>query len=143
MVRPDHCKDNKRENIRMATEFQVYLEDRPGTLAELTEALAGSAIRIVAMHATPCPKRGVVQFVTDNTDETAQALNDAGIDYNSREVLIITLPGEAGALARLARALGNARINIDSLYIAMNGQIVLDASDLKAAQRIALDLGMQ
>lgn len=125
----------------MAIEFTVYLEDQPGALADLTEVLARSAVNIIAMHATPCPTRGIAQFLTNNTDATVNALGSAGIAYTTNEVLVIGLLNEPGTLARLARALGDAAININALYITLGGQIVLDVSDLRQAQQVALRLG--
>lgn len=127
----------------MATEFTVLLEDRPGALADLAEVLAKSAINIVAVHATPCPTSGIVQFITSNPDATVAALGEARIDYTVREVLLVTLVDQPGSLARLSRALGNADININSLYITMGGQIVLDVSDLRKAQQVALGMGIR
>ena len=121
----------------MATEFTVLLPDIPGSLADLTEALAKYAVSIVAIHTTPCPEYGITQFVTNNTDATVLALKEASIDYTAQEVLLLALPHEPGALARMARGMGKAGININALYLAMNGQVIMDVSDLRKAQEIA------
>lgn len=127
----------------MAKEFTIKIEDTPGALAELTEALAKHAINIVAIHATPCPAKGIVQFVTDNTDATVDALTSIELEYEARDVLLVSLPNQPGALAQLAHAFGEAAININALYITMAGQIVLDVSDLHKAQQIAMNLGIR
>lgn len=124
----------------MATEFAVLIEDRPGALADLTEMLARNGINITAIHATPCPGEGVVQMITNNNDATVNALREAGVKYTVREVLLVNLIDQPGSLARLTRALGNAGININAVYITMRGQIVLAADDLARAQRIVLEL---
>ena len=126
----------------MAKEFTVELEDRPGALADLTEALAKHAINIVAIHATPCPEQGIVQFVTDNTDATVIALKNGDIDYTARDVLVVNLPHKPGVLAQLSRELGNAGVNINAVYITMNGQLVLDVNNLAKTQQIAMNLGL-
>jgi hypothetical protein len=127
----------------MATEFSVWLEDHPGTLADLAEAMAKNAVNIVAIHATPCPGKGITQFVTNHPDAAMEALSDIGLDYTTREVLLLTLSNEPGKLAQLARALATAAININSLYITMNGQIVLDVSDIRKAQETMMALGIR
>ncbi len=126
----------------MATEFTVLLEDRPGTLANLAETLARNGINITAVHATPCPGQGIVQFITNNNDATVEALREAGVKYTVREVLLVNLVDQPGSLARLTRAMGDAGININAVYITMRGQVVLDTDDLTRAQRIALSLGL-
>jgi hypothetical protein len=127
----------------MATEFTVLLEDRPGVLAGLTEALAKNAINIVAIHATPCPTTGIVQFITNSADATIDALRDAALDYTTQDVLVVALAHEPGTLARLARALGEAGVNINAIYMTVEGQTVLDVNDLRKAQQVALGLGVR
>ncbi|MCL4237134.1 MAG: ACT domain-containing protein [Anaerolineae bacterium] len=126
----------------MATEFTIVIQDRPGALADLTEVLAQNAVNILAIHASPCTGQGVVQFVADNPDATIEALKDGGFDYTTHNVLFVGLVHQPGALARLARALANAAININAVYITMTGQLVLDVSDLSKAQQVAMSAGL-
>ncbi len=127
----------------MATEFTVLLEDRPGALADLTEVLAKNAVNIVAIHATPCPTTGIVQFITNSADATIDALRDAALDYTAQDVLVVGLAHEPGSLARLSRALGQAGVNINAIYMTVEGQTVLDVNDLRKAQQVALGLGVR
>ena len=127
----------------MATEFSVTLEDRPGALADLTEALAKSAVNIMAIHASPCGGRGVVQFITSSPDATIEALRDMAFAYTTQEVLMVTLAHEPGALARLARALADAAININAVYMTNDRQVVLDVDRLRKAQEVAMGLGIR
>ncbi len=127
----------------MATEFTVALEDRLGVIADLSEALAKNGVNIMAIHGTPCGGQGIIQFVTNDADATMLALKDAGIRFVTHEVLIVSLVDEPGSLARLSRALANAGININALYITMGQQIVLDVSDLRKAQQVAMSVGVR
>lgn len=127
----------------MATEFTVQLDDRPGALADLTEALAKNAINIVAIHASQCSDGGNVQFITNDTDATINVLKQLDMEYAVLDVLLVTIPHQPGSLARIARALAKEDINIDSVYITMTGQIVLDVSDFTKAQRIVMGLGLR
>jgi hypothetical protein len=127
----------------MATEFSVTLEDRPGALADLTEVLAKNAVNIIAMHASPCGEEWVTQFVTSDPDATSDALRDVEFEYTTQEVLMVTLAHEPGSLARLARALANADININAIYMTNDRQIVLDVDKLRKAQEVAMGMGIR
>ena len=127
----------------MATEFSVTLEDRPGALADLTEALAKSAVNIMAIHASPCAGEGVAQFITSDPDATIEALRDMDFGYTTQEVLMVTLAHEPGALAKLARALANAAININAVYMTNDRQIVLDVDNIRKAQEVAMAQGIR
>ncbi|MEP0763418.1 MAG: ACT domain-containing protein [Chloroflexota bacterium] len=126
----------------MATEFTIVIQDRPGTLADLTEVLAQNAVNIMAIHASPCTGQGVVQFVTDSPDATIEALKDGGFDYTTNNVLFVGPVQQPGSLARLSRALANAGININAVYSTLTGQLVLDVSDLAKAQQVAMSVGL-
>ncbi|MBN1454623.1 MAG: ACT domain-containing protein [Anaerolineales bacterium] len=128
----------------MATEFSIMLEDRPGSLADLTEALAQNAVNIIAIHVSPCGEEGVAQFITNDPDATIEALNTIDLAFTAQEVLMVTLPHEPGSLARLARALTNAGININAVYMTYNRQIVLDVGELlRKAQEVAMGMGIR
>ena len=126
----------------MATEFTIVIQDRPGALADLAEVLAQNAVNILAIHASPCTGQGVVQFVTDSPDATIEALKDGGFDYTTNNVLVVGQVHQRGVLARLARALANAGININAMYSTVTGQLVLDVSDLSKAQQVAMGVGL-
>lgn len=126
----------------MATEFTVQIQDRPGELAKLTEALSKAGVNILALHATPCPDQGMVQFVTNNPDATVEALKTVNIAYNVREVLLLPLKEEPEALVRLATAIAEEGININALYVTNQGQVVLDTDNLMSAQKVAMGLGV-
>ncbi len=126
----------------MATEFTVQIQDRPGELAKLIEALRKGGVNILALHATSCPDQGMVQFVTNNPDATVEALKTVSIAYNVREVLLLPLKEEPEALVRLATAIAEEGININALYVTNQGQVVLDTDNLLSAQRVAMGLGV-
>lgn len=126
----------------MATEFTVQIQDRPGELARLTEALRKGGVNILALHATSCPDQGMVQFVTNNPDATVEALKTVSIAYNVREVLLLPLKEEPEALVRLATAIAEEGININALYVTNQGQVVLDTDNLLSAQKVAMGLGV-
>ncbi len=126
----------------MAVEFTVKLDNRPGTLADLTEALGMAGINITAIHGIPGLTCGGIQFITNNTDATVNALGGMGMEYTTCQVLLVTIPDVPGSLARLARSLAQAEININALYLTLSGQIVLDVDNLTKAQKVILDMGI-
>jgi hypothetical protein len=68
----------------MATEFTVILENRPGTLARLGTVLGDARVNIEAIHGNAREKSAIVQFVPDDQDKAAHALDTAGIAYSGR-----------------------------------------------------------
>jgi len=121
----------------MPTEFKVTLEDRPGTLARLGGILGNAHINIEAIHGMRSEGRSTVEFIANDADEAARALEAAGVPYGTREVLAVRVLDEPGVLADLALVMSTAGININSIYVTTRGHMVLDVDDLAGAIQVA------
>ncbi len=58
----------------MATDLTVILEDRPGTLADVGEALGEAGINIDGMCGFPCEGRGRLHVLVDDPVNARRAL---------------------------------------------------------------------
>ena len=98
-------------------EFKISLEDRPGTLGKLCQALADQSVNILAFQSFPLEKgKSSVRFVFDNPATAKTVLDRQRTEYTETEVAKVTLPHRSGELARAAARLGEAGINIDYGY---------------------------
>jgi len=98
-------------------EFTIRLEDRPGTLGKLCQALAEQDINILAYQQFPHEKgQGSVRLVVDNPDKTRAALDQQRNNYTETEVAKVLLANRPGELARVASQLGEANINVNYGY---------------------------
>jgi hypothetical protein len=98
-------------------EFALGLEDRPGTLARLTKALADRGVNILGFQATRTEgKDSQVRFVVDNPTTAKSVLDTEHVTYKENEVAIAKFPHRPGGLARAASQLANSNINIDYNY---------------------------
>lgn len=99
------------------TEFVVRMENRPGRLASLTEALAAFGVNIEALAAYGTNGEGTVRLIVDDAITTRRVLHDAALHHEENTVLTATLPDRPGELARLTRLLADAAVNIDAIYV--------------------------
>jgi hypothetical protein len=128
----------------MPKDFTVVLQDRPGELARLGEATGRAGIAIQGMCALTGEGRGVIHLLFD--DEVApaarRALEEAGMGVaDEREVLVIDVAQRPGTLGGLARALGEANVNIELAYTTFGGIKLVIATDDMESARAALDGG--
>ncbi len=101
----------------MTVEIVVPLENKPGTLAKVAEALGAAGVNIQCASYTT-GARGVTRFVTDEVEKALGALKAAKIKAKPpKEVLEVTLSDVPGSLGRMARKLAKARVNIEAFYI--------------------------
>ena len=99
------------------TEFVVAMENRPGRLAALTEALADAGVNIEALTAHGYDGEASVRLIVSDSTAAARVLAEAGLQYEERTVLTVHLPHRPGELAKLTRSLANASVNIDAIYV--------------------------
>jgi hypothetical protein len=126
----------------MAIEFKVTVQDAPGTLARLGRILGDAHINIEAIQGTSGEGKGFVQFVPNDPDGTARALDSAGIAYSRRDVLVIRVLDDPGMLGDVALVMSNAGINIDSVYVTTQGHIVLGVDDMAGAIQVAAGMAV-
>jgi hypothetical protein len=126
----------------MSKNLTVVLQDRPGELARLGEATGRAGVSIQGMCALTGEGRGVIQLLFDDGAASAarRALEEAGMGVaDEREVLVIDVVDRPGSLGGLARALGEANVNIEFAYTTFGGiKLVIATDDLDSA-RAALD----
>ena len=126
----------------MARDLTVVLQDRPGELARLGEATGQAGVNILGMCALTGEGRGVIHLLFDDDAATAarRALEEAGMGVaDDREVLVIDVNDKPGTLGGLARALGEANVNIELAYTTFGGiKLVIATDDIESA-RAALD----
>ena len=119
----------------MAMDLTVILEDRPGTLADLGEALGKAGINIEGGCGFPCEGKGVIHILVEDAAAARQAMEEAGIEVRGeRQVLVLEIEDRPGALGEVSRRIANAGVNIDLAYQATNNRLVLGVDDLDKAR---------
>jgi hypothetical protein len=117
--------------------------DRPGTLADIAERLAGRGVNIVSIDATDDHAHGVVLLEAEPYDEALRALAEAGYHAISEEVLAIRLKDEPGALAKVAARFREPQINIRAMRIVRRdggwATVLLSTSNNERARALLSD----
>jgi hypothetical protein len=126
----------------MATEFTVILPDAPGSLACLGGALGDARVNVEAIQGITRGGESLVRFVPDNPSRAARALDAAGLPHTTREVLVVRVLDEPGALGEVALVMATAGINIDSVYVTTKGYVVLGVDDLAGAIHVAAGMAV-
>ncbi len=98
-------------------QFNVFVENRMGELARVTEALAQNAINIRGLATDRLGSRPAVKVITDDEVSTRKALARAGLEFEESEVLVLDLIDRPGELAKIARRAARAGVNINSVFL--------------------------
>lgn len=97
-------------------QLSVTMDDRPGTLATMCDAVAKHNVNILALTSTGREGKSLVRLIADRVAAAKRGLDEIGYPYTEEEVLATTLPNRPGTLAVVARKLGDAGVNIDYAY---------------------------
>ena len=94
--------------------FTVELDNQPGELARLCEAMADGGINLV-LCATTRGEEGTVAFIADDEASAETALQQADIGYTMRPALTIRMENQPGVGAATFRKLADAGVNAELL----------------------------
>jgi len=96
----------------MANQFVVQLKNVPGAMAVLAEELAARGVDLRAIGGGGLGDSGHVIMTTADDETTRQVLDDGGYIYVEGESIIAEVDDKPGGMARIARALADAGVNI-------------------------------
>jgi hypothetical protein len=122
----------------MPFDVMVILEDRPGELARLGEVAGAAGVNLDGFAAFTGEGKGVVHvLVADgNLGVLRDALDAAGMGVaDEREVFVVNVADEPGALGEVARRLADANVNVDLAYTTFGGvRLVFGTDDVRSAR---------
>jgi hypothetical protein len=127
--------------IAVITQFSIFLVNKPGVLAQVTQGLAEQKINIVAMTLVDSQDHGVLRLVAEDEAKARAGLAKLNLPMTETPVLCLNLSNRPGALADVAGLLGKNHININYAYCtsgAPGGRTtgIFKVADLKKAQDV-------
>jgi hypothetical protein len=96
----------------MANQFVVQLKNDPGAMAVLAEELAARGVDLRAIGGGGLGNTGHVIMTTADDEATKRVLDEGGYTYVEGESIIAEVDDKPGGMARIARALADAGVNI-------------------------------
>ncbi len=99
-----------------AEQLSIFLENKPGRIAAVTEALATQNINIRALSLADTVDFGVLRLITDQPEKARQALFDGGFKAQVTEVLAVDVPDKPGALFRILEVFAKENLNVEYMY---------------------------
>src|SRR4030095_1209214 len=120
-------------------DLAIELENRPGALAEMGEALGRAGVSVEGGGAFVVNGSGVAHFLFVDGAAARQALEAAGIRVlDEREVLVQRLnQDEPGQLGKISRRMAEAGVNIEVIYSDHEHQLILVVDDLAKGRAVS------
>jgi hypothetical protein len=98
-------------------QITVFLENEPGRLATLCNALEAEGVNLRAMVTSEASDYGIVRLIADDVEKASEALRTAALPFSTVDVLGVEVSDEPGALGKVALLLAEKEINVDYAYV--------------------------
>lgn len=124
--------------MQIALQLALFLDNRPGMLARVCEALAEARINIYALTTSDTIDHTVIRMLVSDTRRALLLFEERGTLVVESEVLVLEADNVPGSLARISEQLAKAKVNIEYCYCttapkSKRGLLVLRVSDAKKA----------
>ncbi len=97
--------------------FIVDLANRPGTLADVCEALGAGGINITGTAGSVAGSGGSLAFTAEDHAGARATLNAGGWTYREVELVVAAVEHRPGTLGAAARRIADAGVNVDTMFV--------------------------
>jgi hypothetical protein len=127
--------------MQITKQLAIFLDNRPGTLARLADALAEAKINIYAIATSDTVDHSVIRLVVSDYRKALHVFEEHGTLVVEDDVLMVEGSNKPGQLAKLAHRLAEAKINIEYCYsatpaAAKQGLMILRVSNPTKALKV-------
>ncbi len=134
-------------------QISVFVENKEGRLAEITEKIAAAGVDIRALSIADTTDFGILRLIVDRPEETEKALRDEGFTVSVTNVIAVGIDDVPGGFAKPMRVLADAHIDVEYMYAFISrdtkkAYVILRVNDnetaakaLEAAGIVLLDEG--
>lgn len=97
-------------------QISVFLENRPGHLSRVCEALAEAGINIVTMTLADTREFGILRLIVREWPKAKEVLEAAGFAVNITDVMAIEVADEPGGLEKILKVAEGGGLSVEYMY---------------------------
>jgi hypothetical protein len=112
---PPRTGQRALKEVFAMTAFLVDLENKPGALATVAEALGAKGVNITGVSGASCGDSGRAVITTADDVSTRTVLQSLKTKFKEYEVTEASLANTPGSLGKAARRLADAGINVEAI----------------------------
>jgi hypothetical protein len=127
--------------MQITKQLAIFLDNRPGTLARVCDALSAAKVNIFAITTSDTVDHSVIRMVVNDSRRALLVFEEHGTLVVEDDVVMLEGDNKSGSLARIAHKLAAADINIEYCYSATSpnakkGLMILRTSNAKKALKV-------
>ncbi|MBB5182048.1 acetolactate synthase [Catenisphaera adipataccumulans] len=122
-------------------QLSIFLENKPGTLQEMTQKLSDHQIDLRALSLAETEGFGICRIIVNDVYEAATVLKDEGYICRMIPVVVVPIPDEPGGLNRVLQMFKAASVNVEYMYAMLDAPedhsatMIFKVDDVKAAEK--------
>lgn len=97
-------------------QLSVFIENKPGRLAEITEVLAGAQVDIRAISVADTSDFGILRVIVDKPQAAVDALKGHGMTVSLTNVIAVGIDDTTGSFAKVVRLLSDLGFDLEYMY---------------------------
>lgn len=128
-------------------QISVFMENRPGRLAEITKVLSDNGIDIRAINIADTTDFGILRMIVNDEVKAECVLRENQMTANTSDVIAISISDSVGAFSKVIQLLKDRDISIEYIYSFIGEKstkavIVLKTSDLETSSEVLSQNGV-
>ena len=129
-------------------QLSIFVENKAGTVAEITKSIASAGVSIRALSVADTQEFGILRLIVSDVEKAKDALHKNDCVVSVTQVIGVEIPDVAGGLSSVLELMSDNNINVEYLYafITISGQhayVVLRVEDNEKAAKILSDNGVK
>lgn len=97
-------------------QLSIFVENKSGRLAEITETLAAANVDIRAISVADTSDFGILRLIVDHPEEAVEALKKANLTVSLTSVIAVGINDQPGEFAKAMRVLADNHIGVEYMY---------------------------
>ena len=130
----------------MLKQLTVFVENKQGTLVDITDTLASNGVNLRALSIADTQDFGLLRLIVNDNETAASVLQEKGYILKITEVIGVKIGDQPGKLSKALSVLAQEGVNVEYLYAFMarterHAYVVLRPTDNAAAEKALEDAG--
>ena len=127
--------------MQITKQLAIFLDNRPGMLARVCDALGEAGINIYAIATSDTVDHTVIRMVVSDWRKALHVFEAHGTLVVEDDVVMVEGDNKPGSLARIAHKLAGAKVNIEYCYCATSpeakkGLLIMRVSNVNKALKV-------
>lgn len=97
-------------------QLSVFVENKPGRLAEITAVIAAAGVDIRALSIADTTDFGILRLVVDKPADAHRALTEAGMTVSLTDVFAVGISDRPGGFAEAMKCFSESDVSIEYMY---------------------------